>query len=125
MEEHFKDPSCPAKSTSFLLGPKSTFVSPGKACSVHRLEDLLDSEREEGYWKEADQEIRSIGDMIQSHKAEGPYVLGAEPSYTDFFIAGSLQSARMVDEGVYRRIVRYPGYQEVYEACQPYMQKVD
>ncbi|KAL2074250.1 hypothetical protein VTL71DRAFT_8028 [Oculimacula yallundae] len=91
----------------------------------HRLEDLLDVDKEEQTWNEMSDDIRAVGELMLTHKADGPFVLGARPSYTDFFIAGSLQSARMVDEVVFQRMVIYPGYKEIYEACLPYMEKKD
>ena len=65
----------------------------------------------------------AYGALLQTNKAEGPFILGAKPSYTDFFIAGSLQTARMVDEGVFQRVYNYHGYKEIYDACLPYMEK--
>ncbi len=32
---------------------------------------------------------------------------------------------RRVDEGVFQRNVKYPGYTDIYEACLPYMEKKD
>ncbi|KAJ5580202.1 uncharacterized protein N7459_006187 [Penicillium hispanicum] len=91
----------------------------------HRLEDLLDSEVEEQSWRTAEEGVSAVVELLQTHRADGPFVLGARPTYTDFFIAGSLQSARMVDEGVFQRIFKYPGFQDIYEACLPYMEKKD
>ncbi|KAJ5157150.1 uncharacterized protein N7482_008250 [Penicillium canariense] len=89
----------------------------------HPLEKLLD--KEEDNWNALDDRIRAVGELMLTNKAEGPFVLGAHPIYTDFFIAGTLQCARMVDEGVFQRIIKYPGYGEIYEACLPYMEKRD
>ncbi|KAK7996149.1 hypothetical protein PG991_015616 [Apiospora marii] len=92
------------------------------------LEDLLgdeDGEEEQRRWDAVDEELRALGGLLQTRKAEGPFVLGARPSYTDFFIAGSLQCARTVDEGVFERVVKYPGFKDIYAACQPYMEKKD
>ena len=89
----------------------------------HRLEDLLDPDKEEQSWKAVDEGMRAVSELMQTHKADGPFVLGARPSYTDFFIAGSLQCARVVDEGVFQRNIKYPGFEEIYKACQPYMEK--
>jgi glutathione S-transferase len=97
-----------------------------RACEAtlgHPLEDLL--EQEENSWYSLADGIRAVGELMQTNKADGPFVLGAQPSYTDFFIAGSLQSARMVDEGVFQRNIKFPGYWEIYEACLPYMDKRD
>lgn len=91
----------------------------------HRLEDLLDPEKEEETWTAADEGMRGVSELMQTNKAEGPFVLGARPSYTDFFIAGNLQSARMVHEEVFQRHMKYPGFKAIYEACLPYMEKRD
>ncbi|KAK9368056.1 hypothetical protein V1509DRAFT_94235 [Lipomyces kononenkoae] len=110
-----------------ILSPRSQeyFRRTREASLGHRLEDLLDADKEESIWNTLDDSIRTVGELMQTHKADGPFVLGARPSYTDFFIAGSLQSARMVDESVFQRISKYPGYKEIYEACLPYMEKKD
>ncbi|KAK8058566.1 hypothetical protein PG994_009014 [Apiospora phragmitis] len=91
------------------------------------LEDLLGegTDEEQRRWDAVDEELRALGGLLQTRKAEGPFVLGARPSYTDFFIAGSLQCARTVDEGVFERIAKYPGFKDIYEACQPYMERKD
>lgn len=62
-------------------------------------------EKEEQDWLIIDSEIRAVGELMQMNKAEGLFVLGAKSIYMDFFIAGALQSARMVDEGTFQRFV--------------------
>ena len=94
-----------------------------EAALGHRLEDLLEGDKEEQSWASVAKAMDRVGELIRTHQADGPFVLGARPSYTDFFITGSLQSARVVDEGVFQRIIRYPGFGEVYYACQPFMEK--
>lgn len=108
-----------------ILSPHSQeyFRRTREAILGHRLEDLLS--QEENSWNSLADGIRAVGELMQTNKAHGPFVLGARPSYTDFFIAGSLQCARMVDEGVFQRNITYPGYREIYEACLPYMDKKD
>ena len=108
-----------------ILSPRAQeyFRRTREAALRHRLEDLLDDGKEERAWNAVDDGIRAVGELMRTHKADGPFVLGIRPSATDFFIAGSLQSARVVDEGVFQRIIKYPGYQEIYEACLPYMEK--
>lgn len=91
----------------------------------HRLEDLLDPGNEEEVWRSLGDSIEVISDLMQTNEADGPFILGADPTYTDFFIAGALQSARMVNEDVFQRMTKYPGYKKVYEACLPYMAKKD
>ncbi len=110
-----------------ILSPRAQeyFRRTREASLGRRLEDLIDPEKEEQDWKGIDGAKRAIGELMRTHKADGPFVLGARPSYTDFFIAGSLQSARVVDEGVFQRSINYPGYKDIYEACLPYMEKKD
>ncbi|KIX96509.1 uncharacterized protein Z520_07775 [Fonsecaea multimorphosa CBS 102226] len=111
-----------------ILSPRAQeyFRRTREASLGHRLEDLLDDPaKEDAAWSAASEGLRAVGELMQTHKAEGPFVLGARPSYTDFFIAGSLQSARVVDEGVFQRYMKYSGRTEVYEACLPYMEKKD
>lgn len=110
-----------------ILSPRAQeyFRRTREASLGHRLEDLLDLDEEREAWDAVDDGMRAVGELMRTHQAEGPFVLGARPSGTDFFIAGSLQSARVVDEGVFQRIIKYPGFREIYEACTPYMEKKD
>ncbi|SPO01796.1 related to putative glutathione S-transferase [Cephalotrichum gorgonifer] len=110
-----------------ILSPRSQeyFRRTREAWLGHPLEDLLDPEKEEKVWSAAGDDMRALGELMLTNKADGPFVLGARPSYTDFFIAGSLQSSRMVDEGVFQRTIVHPGFKEIYEACLPYMEKKD
>jgi glutathione S-transferase len=91
----------------------------------HPLEDLLDPDKEEQSWDAVDEGMRTVGELMRTNKAQGPFVLGAKPSYTDFFIAGTMQCSRVIDEGVFQRISKHPGFEDVYEACLPYMKKKD
>lgn len=110
-----------------ILSPRSQefFRRTREARLGHPLEDLLDPEKEEQEWNAAEAGMRETGELMRTHKAEGPFILGAKPSYTDFFIAGSLQSARMVDEAFWKRKMLYPGHKDIYEACLPYMERKD
>lgn len=85
--------------------------------------ELLDPQKEDEAWKAVDGSMREAGEMMQKNKADGPFVLGASPSYADFKIVAALQSGRMVDEGIFQRMVAYPGFKEVYKACEPYREK--
>lgn len=110
-----------------ILSPRAQeyFRRTREASLGHPLEDLLDPETEEQNWRALEDSMRAVGELMRTHKAEGPFVLGAKPSYTDFFIAGALQCARVIDEGVFQRNVKFPGFADVYEACLPYMEKRD
>jgi glutathione S-transferase len=110
-----------------ILSPRSEdhFRRPREAMYGCRLEDLLDPEKEDQAWKAASDNIRAVGDLLRTHKAEGPFLLGQRPSYTDFYLAGTLECARVVDEGVFRRLVAFPGFGDIYRACQPFLLKND
>lgn len=110
-----------------ILSPRAQeyFRRSREAMLGHRLEDLLDTDKEEQAWNSLDDKISAVGELMRTNNSDGPFILGARPSYTDFFIAGSLQSANMVDESVFRRIFKYPGFRDIYEACVPYMEKRD
>lgn len=110
-----------------ILSPRAAeyFRRTREAALGRKLEDLLDPAAEDEAWAEADEVVDTVGKMLRTNAVEGPFVLGAAPSYTDFFIAGALQSARMIDEGVFGRLVKYPGYSDIYSACLPYMDKND
>ena len=110
-----------------LLSPRSQeyFRRSREAVIGHRLEDLLDLEREDQAWKAVGDGMRAVDELIQTNKAQGPFVLGARPSGTDFFIAGAIQCSKVVDEGVFQRNIEYPGFRGIYEACLPYMEKKD
>ncbi|KUM55809.1 hypothetical protein ACN42_g11430 [Penicillium freii] len=84
-----------------ILSPRSQeyFRRTREAALGHRLEDLLDGDREDRVWGGVSDAMGAIGELMRTHKADGPFVLGVRPSYTDFFIAGSLQSVRVIDEG--------------------------
>jgi hypothetical protein len=67
--------------------------------------------------------MQEVSEMLQRNKSAGPFILGKEPSMQDFFIVGSLQSARMVDEGVWERIVGFEGFRKLYDACGPLLER--
>ncbi|KAL2862140.1 hypothetical protein BJX68DRAFT_18573 [Aspergillus pseudodeflectus] len=92
----------------------------------HKLEDLLkDSEEEERGWSAVSGQMTALSELMRTNRDFGPFVLGSKPSLTDFFIAGSMQTARVVDEGVFLRVAAYDGFKSVYEACSPYMERND
>lgn len=109
-----------------ILSPRAQeyFRRGREAALGHALEDLLSGDSEERVWESVERGMLVIDELIRANP-EGPFVLGEQPSGTDFFIAGSLQSAKMVDEGTFERCVAYPGFRAVYEACLPFMEKRD
>ncbi|OAG01476.1 uncharacterized protein CC84DRAFT_1167682 [Paraphaeosphaeria sporulosa] len=108
-----------------ILSPRSQeyFRRTREAALGHPLEDLL--AREDAAWEAIGDEARAAGALMRTHKESGPFVLGEKPCFTDFFIAGALQNARVVDVGVWERCMRVEGFREVYEACEEWMGKKD
>jgi glutathione S-transferase len=107
-----------------ILSPRSQeyFRRTREAAFGCKLEELLDSEKEESAWRKVEDDIHAVEQLLLTNEKEGQFVLGARPSAIDFFLAGSLHAARMVDESVFARIAKYLGYKKIYEACVPYMQ---
>ncbi|CAG8119224.1 unnamed protein product [Penicillium olsonii] len=130
IESQARDVIGPAFRTSIVpreiqvLSPRAQeyFRNTREAILGHALDDLLAGDSEERVWEEVADGMRAVDELIRSGP-EGPFVLGKKPSGTDFFISGSLQSARVVDEGVFERCVAYPGFKEVHEACLPFMER--
>ena len=108
-----------------ILSPRAQeyFRRTREALLGHPLEDQLAKEEES--WGAVDDDLRTVSELIQTSKADGRFVLGVRPSYTDFLIAGAMQTARVVEEGVFQRLFKYPGFKDIYEACLPYMEKKD
>jgi glutathione S-transferase len=110
-----------------ILCPRAAehFRRTREAMIGRKLEDLIDPAAEEQSWAAVEGVVEEVGKLMRTNAADGPFVLGARPSYTDFFIAGALQAAKMIDEGVFGRLAKRPGYGDIYSACLPYMTKND
>lgn len=89
------------------------------------LEALLDGGKEDAVWKSVGPHMREVGALMGTNSAEGPFLLGAKPCETDFFLVGVMEGARVVDEGVFERLCGIGGYRRVWEACKPWMEKND
>ncbi|KAI8231828.1 Glutathione S-transferase-like protein ustS [Colletotrichum sp. SAR 10_96] len=87
------------------------------------LEDVLAGE--EGVWEKAQEGLREFDELVKEVRGGKAFVGGDEPSLTDFFIAGGLQSMRTVDEGLFERYTKWENLKGVYEACVPWMDEKD
>ncbi|KAM0338317.1 hypothetical protein ACHAPU_011369 [Fusarium lateritium] len=110
-----------------ILSPRSQeyFRARKEAQFGCKLEDLLDQEREEKAWADVEDKMQDLSELMMTNQGDGPFLLGAQPSYTDFFIAGSLQSSRTIDESIFQRCIKYAGFKSIYEACLPWMERKD
>ncbi|ORY32501.1 hypothetical protein BCR39DRAFT_557491 [Naematelia encephala] len=111
----------------FILSPRSQeyFRRTREAALGHPLEQLLQGDKESQIWEDMDAGFRALGQLLLTNHDKGPFILGEKPSYADFFIAGSLKTTRVVEESVFQRYSKYPGYHEIYQACLPFMDKWD
>lgn len=85
----------------------------------------MEGDQEEEVWESVREGMEMVSALILTNKAQGPFVLGGKPSLTDFFVAGRLQAARVVDEGTFERMVGFEGYRRVYEGCLEWMGRED
>ena len=109
-----------------ILSPRSAeyFQRTREAALGVRLDDMLGAD-EEASWNSVHDSLTAVSELMLTNSSDGPFILGAEPSYSDFTIAGILQCSREVDERVWERLVRYPGFARIYEGCEPLMDKRD
>ncbi|KAF4335512.1 glutathione S-transferase [Fusarium beomiforme] len=112
---------------NLILSPRSQeyFRAKNETRMGCKLEDLMDPEEEEKAWNGVTDKMRELSDLMLTNKDKGPFLFGEKPTYTDFFIAASLQSMRVMDEGLFQRCAAYPGFKAIYEACTPWMDKKD
>ncbi|KAK0101763.1 hypothetical protein ONS95_006916 [Cadophora gregata] len=110
-----------------ILSPKSQdyFRRTREATLGHRMEELLEGEKEEKAWEESKEGWKEVGELLLTNREKGGFVLGEVPSYADFFVAGALQCARVVDEGTFERMVGVKGFKEIYDACEPWLERKD
>ncbi|KAF2757343.1 hypothetical protein EJ05DRAFT_476612 [Pseudovirgaria hyperparasitica] len=110
-----------------ILSPRSQeyFRSTREKDLGHPLEQLLEGDKEEKVWAEQQEGMEELGRSMRANKAKGMFLEGKEPVYADFWIAGVMQCARVVDEGVWERFMGFEGWRDVYEACEEFMTKKD
>lgn len=109
-----------------MLAPRAAeyFRRTREAELGRQLEDLLDPAAEEQAWADTQVAVEALSNLRTS-AAEGPFILGVRPNWAELFIAGALQSVKVVDEGVFSGLVTRPGYSDIYSACLPYVAKSD
>ena len=110
-----------------IISPRAQdwFRKTREAALGHRLEDLLNEEKEEKLWKDVQGDFDAVGDLLQTNQKDGPFVMGSSPSYIDFWVVGSLQLMKVVDERSFERFKKHPAYMRLYEACAPFLEKQD
>ncbi|KUJ16644.1 uncharacterized protein LY89DRAFT_685548 [Mollisia scopiformis] len=75
-------------------------------------------------WMEALPGIKELGELVKANG--GPFVMGKTPSYADFVIVSWLQFMKVIEEGVYQRLVGLePALGELYNASKPWLERND
>lgn len=112
-----------------ILSPRSQeyFRRTREAALGHPLEELIEGGKEDEVWQTAEDAMKEVSEMLMGRENEGLFGPLREwrPSQTDFWIAGAMQAARLVDEGVWRRVVAFHGFADVYGECTAWMGKMD
>ena len=108
-----------------VLSPRSAewYRKKSEAAFGQKLESIYEGDKEEKVWEATEADRMKVDELIRANG--GPFILGKEPSYADFFIAGNMQTARVVEESVFERSYALPGFRGIYDACSPYMERRD
>ena len=90
------------------------------------LAELAKSDRVgENAWKSAEPGLQELRTILNEN--EGPYVLGKEPSFADFAIAGLFRFVQLLDRGdLYDRLMGYDkAFPEQFKACGKWFERED
>lgn len=92
------------------------------------LAELAKSDRAgEAAWKNAEPHLNEIKEIL-SENGDGPYVLGKEPSFADFIIAGFWDFLRRLDQDgdVFERVMKFDeSFRRQWDACGKWLEKDD
>lgn len=111
-----------------ILSPRAAeyFRSTREKTLGHSLEDLLPSpEKEDEAWAAVEDKVAANAEKTRKKNPNGPFAAGSTPGFEDFSSAGIMQCTRVIDEGLFMRLYRFPGYREVYDACEPWLRRQD
>lgn len=89
------------------------------------LAELARSEKARNAWQNAQPVLQEIAKLLREND-KGPYVLGDEPSFADFILAGFWRFMELLDQNgdLYGRIVQVDSsFSEHYEACKKWMER--
>lgn len=114
----------PAVQRNVLREPSASwFAEDRKRRSGRSLEQLETDEGGEKAWDATLPGLDALLSQLSMHKRDdGPFVLGSQVSYGDFFVAGVLQWIQIANEELYQRLVRYdPSFRMHHAACRPWL----
>lgn len=129
IERQINDASCLAFSK--LIQPSVHTILPqrtlnaifkGPAEQGGRIHYAVDMEENADALKD---KMCDLMEVLLSHQNSGPFLMGAQPCYTDFLLVGILACAKVVDEDIFKTLAKYPLFGKPYEACMPFMETKD
>lgn len=91
------------------------------------LAELAKSDKAKNAFTNAQPAFEEIKAILHENSG-GPYVLGNEPSFADFILAGMWRFVELLDKDgdLYGRIMQYDAsFSKHYEACKKWMERVD
>ena len=117
---------CPRMPWECLSGPSIEYYTEARKTTFGMSLDELEAEHGgEPAWARAMPGLQRFVDILRSD-ASGPFCLGRTPSYADFLIVGFLEWAKCVRGGCFDRVVGVDkAFQDVYDACEPWLKKND
>jgi len=91
------------------------------------LSELAKSDEARDAWQNAQPALEEITAILRENGG-GPYVLGNEPSFADFILAGMWRFVELLDKDgdLYGKIMQVDAsFPKHYDACKEWMEKVD
>lgn len=66
-----------------------------------------------------------LGRVLTEHKkADGPFILGSEPSYGDFVVASVFECFERISKSEYQKLITlHPTFRPLHEACRPWLER--
>lgn len=109
-----------------LSGPSITYhIEARKKTFGMTLEELEEKMGGEAAWKSAMPGLAKLAGILNLSSL-GPFCLGQTPSYADFLIVGFLEWCRCLGGDIFPRLMGLePAFQNVYDACKPWLEKND
>ena len=117
---------CPRMPRECLFGPSIEYYTKARKITFGMSLEQLEAEHGgEPAWERAAPGLQQFVELLRSDPS-GPFCLGSTPSYADFLIVGFLEWAKCVRGGCFERVIGLDkAFQEVYDACEPWLKKKD
>lgn len=75
-------------------------------------------------WSKSQMGLQACVELLDEHTG-GPFVEGAQFSYTDCILCSTWMTYRRTGESIFEKIIAYDGcLQKHFDACRPYLQRI-